>query len=394
MKLENDNNLVENISCNIISMIILMNAFQIVISWDFGISFNMWIEYGLIALLFIINRFKIVNLKNIVVIGVTGFIFLINMILNNSETLKIYIKEFILYAFPLLLIFLINIDLKKFMKIFFVYNIINIILYLLVISINPSILIGDYMTFGFYSMFSLSYIIIYSYYNRYMKTMICAIIALPLIFIYGNRGSILIATVTIIMIVILNAKSIKSRLVFTIVAIFLVLNANTIIKNALNFSVEHLGVSNNYSIRNIYNMLDTNDIESKIGGRYDIYKEAIEEFNNHTILGMGVAGFTEKYGYFPHNIFLDVYSTFGIVMGTIYFMYIIIIGVNLYKISNKQRKVQILFIFMFANIMKLMLSKTFIYDPAIWLYISLGNFIIAKYGGKSNENNSIHTDLQ
>ena len=68
-----------------------------------------------------------------------------------------------------------------------------------------------------------------------------------------------------------------------------------------------------------------------------------------------------------------------IIFGTIYIMYLVYLGVRLNKIAKENVEIKILFIFMVANIMKLMLSKTFIYDSSIWIYISLGNLIITKY---------------
>ena len=94
---------------------------------------------------------------------------------------------------------------------------------------------------------------------------------------------------------------------------------------------------------------------------------------------MGIAGFQDKYGYFPHNLIIDVYVTFGLILGTIYLIYIVDLGIKLNNISLRNIEVKILFIFMVSNAIKLMLSKTFIYDPTIWLYISLGNLISTKY---------------
>lgn len=385
-------NLMENINCHVVSIIILMNAFQIIIAWDFGIIFNMWIEYGILAVLFILNRLKIINVKNMLIIMIIGVIFAINILFNNSKTLNFYINQFLLFALPLLLIFLLDINLEKFTKIFYGYNIVNTVLYLLLLIINPNKLIEDYMTFGFYAIYSLIYVIIYAYYHKHHKIMIGGILAIPIIIINGNRGTILIAAVAIIAMIFMNVKELKKKIIFITVIIVLACNMNSLAKFALNFIVEDLGV-NSYSINSLYSTLDSDEVESIMGGRYNIYQEATAELNEHFLLGMGIGNFQEKYGHYPHNLFLDVYSTFGIIMGSIFLAYIIVIGVKLYKLSNDNMEIRILFIFMLANIMKLMLSKTFIYDPTIWLYISLGNFIITKYGGKDNEDNHIHTNL-
>lgn len=387
-------NIIDKINCHVISLIILMNAFQIILAWDFGFIFNMWIEYVIIIFLVIINKFKIVNMRNIITIGVVGIIFAFNKLFNDSKTLAFYVNQFVLFALPLILIFMINIDIKHFIKVFYIYNIINLILYLLLIVINPDKLIADYMTFGFYAIFSAIYVLIYAYYNKKKIMMTLSILALPLIFINGNRGTILIAATAILLMILMNATNIKKKIFLTIIIVIVGINATNILKGTLDFITKDLGVST-YSINSLYRMLDSDNTESAIGGRYDIYQETAEEFKNHTIFGIGVGTFQEKYGYFAHNIFLDAYSTFGIIMATIYFIYLFYIGFKMYKISIKNIGVKILFIFMVANVMKLMLSKTFIYDPTIWLYISLGNFIVTKYGGILDEkDNSIYTNIQ
>lgn len=386
--------LLDKINCNIISIIILMNAFQIILSWDFGIVFNMWIEYIIIVLLFIINRFKVVNIRNIFTVAVAGLTFSFNILFNDNETLRFYINEFLLFALPLLLAFMINIDLKYFCKTFYIYNIIVSVLYLLLLIINPDKLIEDYMTFGFYAIFSIIYVLIYSYFNKKTKTMILSIITLPIIFINGNRGTIIIAILAIVLIILMAVKDIRKKIFLIFIIIILGLNIENIAKVTLNFITNELGIRT-YSINALSLMLDSDNTEGAIGGRYSIYQEAIDEIKQHPLLGIGLSTFQDKYGYFPHNIFLDAYSTFGIILGTIYFIYLFSMGAKLYRISKEHQEVKILFIFMVANVMKLMLSKTFIYDPTIWLFIALGNFIVEKHGGKIIEkNNNIHTNIQ
>lgn len=386
MKEEKRNKFIENINCHIISIIILMNALQIIVAWDFGFIFNMWIEYPIILILLLINKVRIVNIKNIVAIGISGIILAFNLLFNESKTLNFYINEFLLFALPLLLIFLIKIDLKKFTKIFFFYNIINTILYLLVVVINPEKLVEGYMTFGFYAIFSATYVFIYSYYYKNIKMMIFGIVSIPIICINGNRGTILIFATALIVMLMMNAKNLKKKIAIILIFIILGMNINQIGRSILDFITQDLGISS-YSVNNLYKMLESDDMETTIGGRYNIYQNALEEFKQHLISGIGVASFQEKYGYFPHNIFLDVYSTFGLVLGTLYFIYIIILSVKLYRLSVWNTQVRILFIFMLSNIMKLMLSKTFIYDSTIWLYISLGNLILVVCKNEENKNN-------
>ena len=146
-----------------------MNSLKLAILWNFGININMWIEYIIIVILLIVNKVKINNIKNLMIIAITMILFAANFLFNETDTLHFYFEEFVLFAVPLLIVFLIDIDLKKFLKTFLVYNIINIILYLLTLVLNKDILQTEYMTFGFYAISSNIYIMLYSYYNKNRK---------------------------------------------------------------------------------------------------------------------------------------------------------------------------------------------------------------------------------
>ena len=399
------NELLENIKYNLISIIILMNPLQLILFWDFNIRINMWIEYGLILIILILVKFKIKSIKNLIVLFVSLFLFFINIILNNSTTLNEYLKEFLLKGVPLIIIFSFDIDMKKFAKIFYFYNILNAVLYLFLLVINGNNRIEDYMTFGYYTIFSISYIVVYAYYHRNIKTVIIALTTIPFILINGNRGIILVIAMLIFLLVFTNKKiTLTKKILFFILSVIVLLNINSIAQNLLGLIANNFNVKDSYSIRNLYAMTESNGFEEMFGGRYGIYLQAIKEIKNHPIFGLGIAGFNAKYGYFPHNILLDIYASFGVILGTIYLFLLILLTCKFYKVSKANIEVRIFFIFILANMMKLILSKTFIHDSVIWLYISMGCLIITKYYYKrdiikkeeineSKTNNNIYSNI-
>ena len=389
------NNIIDIIKYNLISIVILMNSLQFILSNDFNIRFNMWIEYGFIIIIFGISKFKIKSRKNLIILLISILGFLISKLLINNETLNYYINQFELYALPIIIIGLLDIDFIKFIKVFFIYNIIMIILYMVMLILNKGQNVEDYMTFGYYAMFSAIYVIIYSYYNKHKFILTLACITIPLIIINGNRGTIIVF-LTALILMILTRKDIVKGLIFSILIIFIINNISNIAKSVLDFVTNNFEIRNSYSIRNFYDMLNSNDSEDFLGGRYTIYEEAVTEIEQNLLTGIGIAKFQDKYGYFPHNIFLDIYVTFGIILGTIYLCYLLGIGVKLYKYSKENLYIQILFVFLVANIMKLLLSKTFIYDTTIWLYIIIGNNIIEKMHMEEMKNettNNIYTNI-
>lgn len=396
MNKKNGKNIIEILKYNFISVVILMNSLQFILSNDLGIKFNMWIEYIFIGAIFILFSFKIQNKRNIIILLISALFFGISKLFVNSETLDYYINQFELYALPIILIGLFKLDLKKFIKIFYWYNIVNLVLYTLFLVINMGQKVEDYMTFGYYAIFSATYVMIYSYYKKNMLGLIFACVTVPFIIINGNRGTIIVFGMTIIAIVLMG-KNIVKRLIFSILIIAVLANINVIVLQTLNFVTSNFNIGDSYSVRNLYNMLGSNDSEDFLGGRYGIYEEVQSEIDKNLLTGMGIAKFQDVYGYFPHNIFLDAYVTFGIIGGTVYLIYLLNIGIKFYRASKENIEIQILFIFLVANTMKLLLSKTFIYDPIIWLYIVIGNQVVTNYKilkeTKNEKNNSIYTNI-
>lgn len=396
MNKKNAKNIIEILKYNFISIVILMNSLQFILSNDFKIKFNMWAEYIFIGAIFILFSFKLQNKRNIIILLISALFFCINKLFVNSETLDYYINQFELYALPIILFGLFKLDLKKFIKIFYWYSIVNLALYTLFLVINMGQKVEDYMTFGYYAIFSATYVMIYSYYKKNMFGLIFACATVPLIIINGNRGTIIVFGVAIIAIVFMG-KNVVKRLFFSILIIAVLANINVLALQTLNFVTSNFNIGDSYSVRNLYNMLGSNDSEDFLGGRYEIYEEVRREIEKNLLTGMGIAKFQDLYGYFPHNIFLDAYVTFGIIGGTVYLIYLLNIGIKFYRASKENIEIQILFIFLVANTMKLLLSKTFIYDPTIWLYIVIGNQVVTNYKilkeTKNEKNNSIYANI-
>lgn len=385
---------ISNIPYHIACLVILMNILQFGFN-GLGINFNMFIvEYFLILLLAFIKKFKIKNYYNLLLIFVVAIIFLFNMFFYSSSTLSFYIQEFIFFALPIIIVFMFEYDYKKLSDLFLKYCIFSLLLYLLNLVLNTSLL-SDYMTFGYGGIFPTTYIAIYSIFHRKWKFLLFSILAGIIIFAYGSRGGLLVLGTGIFVSCLFYIKSTwKKVALITIALLVLIFNGN-IMRFSVNTLTDLFG-TDLYVIKQLNSMIEKEDFDEMLGGRYYIYQQGIEEIKDHTIFGMGVGAFQEKYSYFAHNIFIDVYSTFGIIFGTFYFIYLIIISKKVHKYTKDNIQVKIFFVFCLAIITKLLLSKTFIYDPYIWLMISLFLniiFIFRKEKRDEGYDNSFYTNI-
>lgn len=124
--------------------------------------------------------------------------------------------------------------------------------------------------------------------------------------------------------------------------------------------------------------------------RVDIWKQAIEEFRDHFVLGMGIGGFEEKYGNYPHNFILDLLVTHGIVIASV------ILGMLGKSIKNTiDLKNRELYTFSLVTLLLGILPMTFSFTywkmNMFWLFLILNLFFRQKMKncGAENTNSEI-----
>ena len=110
-------------------------------------------------------------------------------------------------------------------------------------------------------------------------------------------------------------------------------------------------------------------------GRGEIYKMALELIRNGGLFGWGVYGDRYvignkfKWGY-SHNLFLELFVSFGYVGGAVLCILLIVGIIKLYRICDNKRR-QIVFMTFFATAFKLMLSNSFWYSEAFWALLAI-----------------------
>ena len=103
---------------HLVSLVVFLGALQFGLM-NSGVNFNVFFaEWAIIIWLLAVNRFRVFNYANIVTLLLCSLVFILSLLFNSNPSLNFYIKEYFIYAAPLLLAFTIKLDLLKFSKTF------------------------------------------------------------------------------------------------------------------------------------------------------------------------------------------------------------------------------------------------------------------------------------
>ncbi len=369
---------VDKISSLLISAVVMGYIFQFVLETH-GISFNL--IYANLVFLFaivLINRFRLAQINSLILILIVTLIFCMHNLIFPTDTLNFYIREFIIYALPLLVAFSFKVDWTVFLKSMCVLSAIGLILLSSILFNTPGEF-EDYMALGYYGIFCSVLLLIYGYIFHKPIIFVTALIFSLMVILNGNRGTLLVVLVALVACFCLAPASrlIRHRriVLVTTLSIFALALSSIII----SYVVANLE-PDSYSTKQFIAMFDSKDVFDALGERGDIYLNGLDEIRNHPLAGIGIGGFEQKYGIgiFPHNIVLDTFITFGIPFGMLILIVIFVTIKRMYKKMRDNKNLLILFIFTIAICMKLLLSKVFIYDPFFWLLIAIGIAVLSE----------------
>jgi O-antigen ligase len=163
----------------------------------------------------------------------------------------------------------------------------------------------------------------------------------------------------------LKAKALVLFLLSTTLISAIVLNFNFFIKQLNNLLIKY-GVQS----RTIYLLLSDNIDFST--GRSEIFSDTINNIFLNPVLGYGIGGdrvFLN--GTYPHNIFLEIIAQFGIVLGGIFSLVLIMywfIGIFLNKNTIDQH---LAIIFAGLGLISLFFSGSYLTSSNFWLFMAI-----------------------
>jgi hypothetical protein len=303
---------------------------------------------------------------------VSVFIFLHNYLVfpKNSQALLSVAFPFFFICLPSF-VFSFSINDKNILMniIYKVSNMVFIIGTLIgIFTLTNRMSVGDYSMALSYYMLLPGIINMYKFIiNKSASSMIKVIVSLLIILALGSRGAIMCFAAYTILSTIKNMKKITCFSLLSYTSIFLTLILGiTYFKNLIMYIYEFLmkfGVSS----RTLY--LFTQD-DLHLSGRDSLIEEITRQIIENPIKGIGIAGDRIIIGGYSHNIFIEILSAYGVIIGII--IIAIIVLICYIGIFNKNKfDSNIIIIWFSLGFMPLLVSGTYLMDFTFWIFLGL-----------------------
>lgn len=234
-------------------------------------------------------------------------------------------------------------------------------------------LLYDNMNSAYNVLPSLCFLIYYAFLRKKIKFWLIAILFCVLEFLFGTRGPILCLTVFFLgglYLTVISKKSVTKKLIFLslfllIVLVFFYTNFVSNIAQWFSLRFEEWNLSTR-----IFDYFIEGDIADN-SGRDFLYESAINAIKNN-LFGYGLMG--DRYflnGGYIHNIFLEIWCQFGIVLGSgILILLLVVLLRPLFLRIDVENK---LFVFMFISLVvpKLMLTSSYLYESNLFFLLGM-----------------------
>lgn len=201
---------------------------------------------------------------------------------------------------------------------------------------------------------------------------------------YGSRGQILCIGIFLILFILMGDGKATPKKAFIFLIVFLIgmiLAVN--LEGILRLMINILGSFGIYS-RSLGYFLE----RAHYTGREVVWAAAISRINERPLLGWTIGVDTSLEGFYPHNLFLEFLLHYGVILGGICSVYIII-KVILNVFVYKEHDVLTLIIFCYGFI-PLMLTSEYLLWPSFWAFLGL---CIGRNRRKYYENSRRYNDV-
>lgn len=238
----------------------------------------------------------------------------------------------------------------------------------------------NYMTFSDAISMSAA-LLIYSGFQGNKFDLVGGFLVLLSIILFGGRGALLSMIILIILLAFFLDRNKKKKMHYALVVIFVLPLLFMVLPSVVNFS----------GSRTVQMLISGEG--SYDSSRLLIWETLISELSKDPIAGMGLRGDTyllpfyfddESNVAYAHNIFIELFCDFGIVVGSIIvllLLYILIKGLILNYDVNPIIK-GFIYVFLCVSFIQLLLSRTYLMEPNLYVLIFL---VIDIYFSKDKE---------
>ncbi len=231
------------------------------------------------------------------------------------------------------------------------------------------------MSLGSYSM-SFSYYMLFPaiiYVNKFLekfsvKSLILALLSLFVMLAVGSRGAIMSLGIYVILYLLINTKDISPKKMLTNIIILGLIIIVVIYLNDILLYMNNVLLKFGIYSRSISLFLGDGIY---LSGRDIIYEKVLQQIRLNPILGVGLAG-DRVYvgGTYSHNIFLEILSGFGVIIGSFILISIIIISIKALFLRDIEDS-NLMLIWFCIGFIPLLVSSSYLIDFQFWIYMGL-----------------------
>lgn len=348
------------------------------------------------CLIFAIPYFeKIILARDLCFFGLVVIIFLLNLILfPENESLLSIMWSFFVSVFPMYFIGL-RFEPSKHFRILYIMSIINIWAFAVYnLFINSNRLEGvqgtyeSYMGRAYILLPQLLVVICSLLRKKNMLNATTGIIGSILLLMCGNRGTVVLLLLFIFLDIIFNTN--KEKRVYVYVGAFSIFGILIYFYQTLIVFLPHLFSKVGMSVRVFELLYDGTFFESN--GRNTIIEKLTAAIWDNPIIGHGLCSDRRIAGGYAHNYAFELWTAFGVIIGTLILAVTIYIIITAWIKSKKPQDKGVLLILICVGFLKLFISSSFLLEGLFFMLIGYcitqlrnNNFKTLDLGEKKNE---------
>ena len=263
-------------------------------------------------------------------------------------------------------------DLKKLLYVVSVAGVFAMMAYQLYLAMSGREVIEDNMYAAYNVLPSAMYLVHYAFKNGKMSNWIFAIFAIFALFVYGTRGPILALFVFLVVeIFFIKSGTRKTKAVFiTIIIIAAILlisdKLSAMLINMIKPIFDRLGFSTR-----IFDLFLKGNIATD-NGRDVLLDSILSAIKEKPILGYGIMGDRPIIGTYSHNLFVELWCHFGVIIGSVFALILIRLVVRAFKIDDTG----FMMMMICTVFVKLMLSSSYLYESNLYLLLGIAVSLI------------------
>ena len=199
-----------------------------------------------------------------------------------------------------------------------------------------------------------------------------SMIGIFIIVVAGSRGPFLDIAIFLVIYVMLKVRESRKKMILTI----LIAAGTALLWNIVPYLI--IGVSAVLEKYHLSSRMVTKILSGDIldnSGRSDIWSAAMEMIRKKP-LGYGAMGSRHVitdiiYVGHPHNFFLELFIDFGVIVGSIIIIWLVLNTIRMFKMKDQDEWKGVFLIF-FARACQLLLSATFWHSIGLWGVLAVG----------------------